>query len=99
MPSLFPLTGAKMSRFSVQISDELNDWLEEQARLNHRPKNKQLEHILSIAQKMPLFSNEPRHTLGSPKMCYNGQHHFKQADPAASDFCNCGVFVFGEVVR
>lgn len=38
-------------RFTVQISDQLNAWLEEQARLNHRSKNKQIEHLLELAKK------------------------------------------------
>lgn len=83
----------------IRIDDELMEWIEEQARLNHRSKNKQIEHILATARRMPMFSSEPRYTLSSPKMCYNGHHHFKQADPAMSEFCNCGVFIYGEVAR
>ncbi len=88
-----------MARFTADIADELNDWLIEQAQLNHRSKNKQLEHILSTVSKMPLFNNNHRYTLNSRHECGGGHHHFVSADPAMSDFCNCGVFVFGEVVR
>lgn len=38
-----------MIRFTISISDELNSWLEEQARLNHRSKIKQVEHLLQEA--------------------------------------------------
>lgn len=40
-----------MIRFTVQISDQLNIWLEEQAQLNHRSKNKQVEYILDRAMR------------------------------------------------
>lgn len=43
-----------MQRFTVQISDQLNTWLEEQARLNHRSKNKQIEHLLNEAMEKPV---------------------------------------------
>lgn len=43
-----------MTRFTLQISDQLNTWLTEQARLNHRSKNKQIEHLLDIARRMPI---------------------------------------------
>jgi hypothetical protein len=49
-----PLPKREMSkRFTVQISDDLNTWLEEQARLNHRSKNKQIEHLLNEAMQKP----------------------------------------------
>ena len=40
-----------MARFTLIISDELNNWLIEQARRNHRSKNKQIEYILETARK------------------------------------------------
>lgn len=42
-------------RFTVQISDQLNTWLEEQARLNHRSKNKQIEYLLDTAMQNQLM--------------------------------------------
>lgn len=44
-----------MQRFTVQISDQLNTWLEEQARLNHRSKNKQIEYFLDTAMQNQLM--------------------------------------------
>lgn len=43
-----------MTRFTLQISDQLNQWLTEQARLNHRSKNGQIEHLLDMARRMPI---------------------------------------------
>lgn len=43
-----------MTRFTLQISDQLNQWLTEQARLNHRSKNRQIEHLLDMARRMPI---------------------------------------------
>lgn len=85
-----------MAKFSLIIADDLDAWLTEQAALNHRSKNKQIEHLLTVARSMP---TEPRRTTGSNLMCYNGQHYFIKPDPATNEFCNCGVFVFGEVHR
>ena len=45
-----------MTTFTLRLSDELNTWLEQQARLNQRSKNKQIEHILDMARRMPLFN-------------------------------------------
>lgn len=44
--------GNLVTRFTLQIPAELNNWLEEQARLNHRSKNKQIEHILKMSMDM-----------------------------------------------
>lgn len=40
-----------MIRFTVIISEELNKWLEEQARLNLRSKAKQVEHLLNLLKQ------------------------------------------------
>ncbi len=37
---------ASMKRLYVVVNDELADWLIEQAKLNHRSKNKQIEYLL-----------------------------------------------------
>lgn len=42
-------------RFTLQISEELNTWLTEQARLNHRTKNKQIEFLLDTAMQNQLM--------------------------------------------
>jgi hypothetical protein len=54
-----------MARFTIQIPDELNKWLMRQATLNQRSKNKQIEHILTMASKMPFFNitEQPDHRL------------------------------------
>ena len=49
----------EMTTFTIRLPDELNAWLEEQARLNRRSKNKQIGHILGTAWRMSLF-NPPR---------------------------------------
>lgn len=85
----------KMARFSLQLTDDLDAWLTEQANLNHRSRNKQIEHLLTVARNT---IHVPRYATGSNLMCYNGQHYFIKTDPATNEFCNCGVFVFGEVV-
>lgn len=45
-----------MTRFTLQISDQLNQWLTEQAALNHRSKNRQIEHLLDMARRMPIHN-------------------------------------------
>lgn len=90
-----------MTRFTLQITDQLNTWLTEQAALNHRSKNKQIEHLLELARRIPILSkaqDKPRYQLGTPRLCANGTHLFASPDPATNDFCNCRVFVFGEVM-
>ena len=52
-----------MTTFTLRLSDELNTWLEQQARLNRRSKNKQIEHILEMARRMPLFNAPPARDL------------------------------------
>lgn len=41
-----------MVRFTVVISEELNNWLIEQAHQNSRSKNKQLECLLKLAKQL-----------------------------------------------
>lgn len=88
-----------MTRFTLQITDQLNTWLTQQAALNHRSKNRQIEHLLELARRMPINSKaeQPRYRLGLTRLCANGTHLFASHNPATSEFCNCGVFVFGEV--
>ena len=45
-----------MTTFTLRLPDELNTWLEQQARLNQRSKQKQIEHILGLARQMPIFN-------------------------------------------
>jgi hypothetical protein len=41
-----------MVRFTVAISEELNNWLTEHARLNSRSKNKHLEYLIKLAKQL-----------------------------------------------
>lgn len=85
-----------MARFSVDIPDELDTWLERQAELNSRSKNKHICHLLTQVMR---DNAGPRYLTNSALMCSAGHHRFVKAEPAVSDFCNCGFFVYGEVVR
>lgn len=44
-----------MVRFTIAVSNELNTWLEEQARLRLRSKNKQIEYLLDTAMQNQLM--------------------------------------------
>lgn len=48
-----------MTRFTLQINDQLNQWLIEQAALNHRTKSGQIEHLLELARRMPVNNHYP----------------------------------------
>lgn len=83
-----------MKRFELRISDELDNWLSSQAISSHRSKNQQIQHILERAMK---DTDVPRYRLGVAQLCANGTHLFINDSPLMSDFCNCGMFMFGEV--
>jgi hypothetical protein len=52
-----------MKSITIRLDDSLFDWLAEQARLNHRSKNKQIEHLLELARRMPINNKiEARYT-------------------------------------
>lgn len=83
-----------MVRFSIQIPDTLNAWLQQQANLNFRSKNQQIEFMLSS-----LYQSASRCVTGSGEMCAGRQHHFASADPATNEPCNCELFTYGEVMK
>ena len=56
-----------MVRFDLRISEELNNWLIEQARRNHRSKNKQIEYILEQAKVIHILDNTPQETYFTDK--------------------------------
>lgn len=85
-----------MARFTLDIADELNTWLTEQAALNHRSKNGQIVHILELFKK---DNDTPRHNLDTSYLCHNGVHNFASSSPATNDYCNCRMFVYGELAR
>jgi hypothetical protein len=83
-----------LTRFTLLICDELNIWLIEQAKLNHRSKNKHIEYLLERIKK---DSHTPRYKLGTSQLCANGTHLFVSNNPAMSEFCNCQMYIFGEI--
>jgi hypothetical protein len=100
-PGLFLLTyhlnGIKivtMVRFTLIIDDDLNTWLKEQSRQSHRSKNKHIEYLLERAKK---DSHTPRYRLGTSQLCANGTHLFSSNNPAMGEFCNCQMYIFGEI--
>jgi hypothetical protein len=46
-----------MKSITIRLDDSLFEWLTEQARLNHRSKNRQIGHLLELTQK--LFGDKP----------------------------------------
>jgi hypothetical protein len=85
-----------MKALQIRMSDDLFEWLANRADKSHRSQNKQVIHYLEQIKHEEFV---PRYILNSPKLCNNGQHHFIKAEPAMSDYCNCGVFIYGEVQR
>lgn len=85
-----------MKTMTIRLSDNLMDWLTSQAGLNHRSKNKHVEYLLNRERKE---DEKKRYQTGVSFLCGNGTHNFKAQNPAMNEFCNCGMFVFGEVVR
>lgn len=63
--------GTPMTRFTLQISDQLNQWLTEQARLTDRSKNKLIEHLLKQAAQCPECKGVGRFmiTIGEFETC------------------------------
>lgn len=83
-----------MKQMSIRLPDELMKWLEIQANLNYTSKNK---HIQRLLEQFKRDNDKPRYILNHSGMCYNGTHNFKALEPSTSDFCNCDMFVFGEL--
>lgn len=83
-----------MVRFTLQIPTELNASLIKHARLNHRSKNKHIIHLLELALRA---AAHPRYQLGVAQMCHNGLHLFAAGEVTTKDFCNCGMYVLGEL--
>lgn len=67
-----------------------------QAKLNKRTRNKHIEFLLEQEAKE---TEKQRYQLGLNKLCSNGVHFFTSSNPAMNEFCNCGVFIYGEMAR
>jgi hypothetical protein len=83
-----------MKSMSIRLPDELMNWLEIQANLNYTTKNK---HIQRLLEQVKRDSDKPRYILNHSGMCHNGTHNFRALEPDISEFCNCGMFVLGEL--
>ena len=83
-----------MARFTLIIPDEINDKLIKQAPLNHRSKN---QHITYILERFLIDTDKPRYILNHSGLCHNGTHCYKSSEPSTKDFCNCGMYVLGEL--
>lgn len=85
-----------MQSMTVRFPDDLMNWLKSQASLNHRSTNKHLEYLLSRLKKE---DEKQRYQLGVNKLCSGGVHYFASNSPAMNEFCNCVMFIYGEMVR
>lgn len=81
-----------MARLSIEIPDDLNSWLHQQAVKNCRSKNRQIKFMLYAA-----YQSAARCVTGSDEMCVGRQHHFASVSPVTNEPCNCKVFTYGEV--
>lgn len=85
-----------MKSLTIRLPDDLMDWLDYQAGINYRSMNKHVELLLEAARALPL--RDATCQTGSTALCSNGKHNFIKPQPDGSEFCNCGMYVFGEVV-
>ena len=83
-----------MVQLSLYIPPELNNQITRLALLSNRSKNKQIKHLLEQALKE---YDKPRYILNHSGLCHNGTHCYKSSEPSTKDFCNCGMFVLGEL--
>jgi hypothetical protein len=86
-----------MPQLTIYLSDNLLAWIDENAEFTKRSRTKQIEYLLEQVRRIPAFSHEQRYELESAGLCYNSRHRFKASEPAMGDFCNCGMYMFGEV--
>jgi hypothetical protein len=78
---------------SIRLPDNLMFWLEREAKGNNISTNSYIIKILDqIRTTHQLF-----YRTDSTQLC-NNRHHWNNPNPATSEPCNCGAFVFGEVV-
>jgi len=77
-----------MSRFSVNLPDKLDSWLQQQAAESNRTKNGQLVHLIEQAQQ-----RQPRRVeflCGCALSCGDDRHRWRVDVPMEGDGCNCG---------
>lgn len=79
-----------MRQMSIRLPDAMMDWLEDEASRNKRSVNKQIEYLIEDLMHGKF--------TGKTLECV-GRHYWQNPNPATSEPCNCGVFVFGEVAR
>lgn len=85
-----------MKSMTIRLPDDLMEYLTWQAKLNKRTRTKHIEFLLERERKE---DEKARYQLGLNKLCSNGTHYFASSKPAMNEFCNCQMYVFGEVVR
>jgi hypothetical protein len=79
---------------TLRLPDDLMDWIGKQASNNHRTQNQQIQHLLEQAKKL---DDKPRYILNRAGLCHNGTHNFRDSMPGTGEFCNCGMYVLGEL--
>lgn len=79
-----------MKQMSIRLPDDMMDWLEDEATRNKRSVNKQIEYLIEDLMHGKF--------TGKNIPCTD-RHYFASNNPATSETCNCGAFVFGEVAR
>lgn len=84
-----------MKSLTIRLPDDLMDWLAEQAELGKRSINRHIELLAEQARNSP--HSTPTHQTGSTTLCNNGKHHFMKPQPDNGEFCNCSMFMYGEV--
>jgi predicted GIY-YIG superfamily endonuclease len=78
---------------TIRFSEELMNWLRDEADKNRRSVNGQVEFMLL---QIKMKEND---ITGNPQMCYGGKHRFISNSPDTAEVCNCGQFVYGEVAK
>lgn len=77
-----------MARFSIQLPDNLNTWLDYQAAAEQRSKNAQI--ITVLEQAMSKSARQIMAYAGYNLPCQANRHYFKCDKPKENEACNCG---------
>jgi hypothetical protein len=77
-----------MSRFSIQLPDNLNTWLDQQAAEASRTKNGQIIAVLERA--MSVSARQFVAYTGYTLPCNGNCHYFSHDVPMEDEECNCG---------
>ena len=81
-------------RFTIDLSDDLLEWVDCKAKKSNVSRNKFINDIL-VQQFRD--TDKPRFILNHSGLCHNGTHCYKSNEPGTADFCNCGMYVLGEL--